>query len=95
VTINDPLASGLTVTVPRIIDWLTLGFGYHVEHHLFPAMSTRHAPAVRDLVQARWPERYQSMSLREALLRLHRSARVYKTATTLVDPRTGAEHATL
>ena len=95
VTINDPLASGLTVTVPRIIDWLTLGFGYHVEHHLFPAMSTRHAPAVRALVQAQWPERYQSMSLREALVRLHRSARVYKTATTLVDPRTGAEHATL
>jgi fatty acid desaturase len=95
VAINDPLASGLTVTTPRLVSWLTLGFGFHVEHHLFPAMSSRHAPAVRALIQARWPDRYRSMSLGEALGRLHRSARVYKTATTLCDPRTGAEHATL
>ena len=95
VAINDPLASGLSVSTPRIVEWLTLGFGFHVEHHLFPAMSTRHAPAVRTLVMARWPERYQAMSLWEALKRLHRSARVYKTPTTLCDPRTGSQHATL
>lgn len=95
VEINDPLASGLTVTTPRIIEWLTLGFGFHVEHHMFPAMSSRHAPTVRKLLQARWPERYRSMSLVEALRRLHRSARVYKTSTTLCDPRTGSEFATL
>jgi len=95
VEINDPLISGLTVTVPPLVDWLTLGFGYHVEHHLFPAMSTRHAPAVRALVLARWPERYQSMSLGAALLLLHRSARVYQTPTTLYDPRTGHVHETL
>jgi fatty acid desaturase len=95
VSVNDPLASGLTVTTPRLISWLTLGFGFHVEHHLYPAMSSRHAPAVRRLLQAHWPDRYRSMSLFEALRRLHRSARVYKDATTLVDPRTGAEHATL
>jgi fatty acid desaturase len=95
VTINDPLASGLTVTTSRLVEWLTLGFGYHVEHHLFPAMSTRHAPAVRALVQLRWPGRYHSMSLVDALRRLHRSARVYKSATELCDPRTGQEHATL
>jgi fatty acid desaturase len=95
VDIDDPLASGLTVTTPRIVEWLTLGFGFHVEHHLFPAMSTRHGPAVRALLQARWPDRYRSMPLREALVRLHRSARVYKDASTLFDPRTGHEHATL
>jgi fatty acid desaturase len=95
VAVNDPLASGLTVTVPRLVDWLTLGFGFHVEHHLFPAMSSRHAPAVRALVQSRWPDRYHSMSLADALGRLHRSARVYKSDTALYDPRTGEEHATL
>jgi fatty acid desaturase len=95
VAIDDPLASGLTVTTPRVIEWLTLGFGFHVEHHLFPAMSTRHARAVRSAVRTRWPERYRSMPLGAALHRLHRSARVDKTATTLCDPRTGAEHATL
>jgi len=95
VDVNDPLASGLTVTTPRIVEWLTLGFGFHVEHHLFPAMSTRHAPRIQAAVRARWPERYRSMSLAEALRRLYRGARVYKTATTLYDPRTGEEHATL
>lgn len=95
VAINDPLVSGLTVTTPRIIEWLTLGFGFHVEHHVLPAMSSRHAPAVRRLLMMRWPERYRSMSLFEALGRLHRSARVYKTETTLCDPRTGDEYATL
>jgi fatty acid desaturase len=91
VAINDPLVSGLSVTVPRWMEWITLRFGYHVEHHLFPAISSRHARQVRDLVRQRWPERYQSMSLRRALGELHRTARVYKDAITLVDPRSGAE----
>ena len=93
--INDPLMGGLSVTTPRVVEWLTLGFGYHVEHHLFPAMSTRHAPALRTLVQARWPERYQSMPLVTALGRLHNTARVYKDDTTLFDPLTGREYETL
>jgi len=95
VSINDPLVASLTVTTPRLVSWLTLGFGFHVEHHLFPAMSTRHAGIVRDHLKARWPERYRSMPLLSALGRLYHGARVYKTATLLCDPRTGAEHATL
>jgi fatty acid desaturase len=95
VEINDPLISGLSVTAPRWIEWITLQFGYHVEHHLFPAMSSRHARSVRALIRQRWPKRYQSMSLRSALAELHRTARVYKDAVTLVDPMTGREYATL
>jgi len=95
VPVNDPLVTGLSVTAPRWIEWITLRFGFHVEHHLFPAMSSRHAHAVRALLQARWPERYQSMSLRKALGELHRTARIYKDATTLIDPRTGREFPTL
>ena len=95
VDIDDPLVSSLSVTTPRVIDWLTLGFGYHVEHHLFPAMSTRHGAAVRAELIARWPERYQSMPLEQALARMHRTARVYKHDTTLFDPRTAREFPTL
>jgi fatty acid desaturase len=95
VEINDPLVSGLSVTAPRWIEWVTLQFGYHVEHHLFPAMSSRHARSVRGLLRERWPGRYQSMPLRAALRELHRTARVYKDAATLIDPRTGREFATL
>lgn len=95
VEIDDPLASGLTVTLSRPWEWLTLGFGFHVEHHLFPSMSPRHARAVREVLLARWPASYRSMPLREALRRLHGSARVYKNATTLIDPKTSREHPTL
>jgi len=91
IPINDPLISGLTVTSSRLVEWITLRFGYHVEHHLFPAMSSRHAPAVRTLLREHWPERYQSMKLTTALGELHRTARVYKDATTLIDPRSGRE----
>ena len=41
--VNDALANSLSVTTPRFVEWLTLGFGFHVEHHIFAAMSTRHA----------------------------------------------------
>jgi fatty acid desaturase len=94
-TVNDPLANSLTVSTPRWLTWLTLGFGFHVEHHLFPAMSARHAPELRTLLQALWPERYQSMSLVRATTELHRSPRIYKTEHTLIDPETGAEWPTL
>lgn len=87
--VNDPLVNSLTVTVPRWFGWLTLGFGFHVEHHLFPAMSMRHARSLRAELVQRWPDRYRSMPLGRALRALHRTARVYQDPTTLCDPRTG------
>jgi fatty acid desaturase len=89
--INDPLVNALTVTSPRFLDWLTLDFGFHVEHHLFPAMSGRHARSVREELIRSWPTRYQSMPLFRALRRLHETGRVYKDATTLCDPKSGGE----
>jgi fatty acid desaturase len=93
--VNDPLVNSLSITGPRWLEWLTLGFGYHVEHHLFPAMSARHGRELQKLLRQRWPERYQSLPYLEALLALHRSPRVYKDDTTLVDPSTGITTPTL
>lgn len=93
--VNDPLVNSLSVTAPRWVEWLTMGFGFHVEHHLFPWMSSRHGPLVRALLLARWPERYQSMPIGSALLALHRTGRVYKNATTLADMVGGKECMTL
>ena len=93
--INDPLINSLSVTLPRGLEWVTQDFGFHVEHHLFPAMSARHGRRVREVLRARYPERYQSETLPNALLALHRTARVYETSTTLVDPRTGHRSETL
>jgi fatty acid desaturase len=93
--VNDPLENSLSVTVPRWVDFLTLRFGFHVEHHLFPWMSSRHAVEVRRLVVARWPNRYQSMPLWRALWRVHQTPRVYRESTTLFDPCTGRSAPTL
>jgi fatty acid desaturase len=93
--INDPLLNSLSVTVPRVVDALHLNFGFHVEHHLFPAMSARHAPLVRDSLVRRWPERYQTMPLLRALRLLMITPRVYGSPTTLTDPYTGYSFPTL
>jgi fatty acid desaturase len=93
--VNDPLAHTLSVTVPRWYELVTLGFGFHVEHHMFPAMSTRNAPAVRDALRERYPTRYQSMPLVKAVVELHRTSRIYGDSTTLVDPTTEQRWPTL
>jgi fatty acid desaturase len=93
--VNDPLLNSLSVTGPRWFEWVTLGFGYHVEHHLFPAMSARHAPKLRTILRTRWPSSYQSLPILRALRALHRTGRVYETDTTLVDPKTGRRWQTL
>jgi len=92
---NDALANSLTVTTPRWFSFFTLGFGYHVEHHLFPAMSGRFAARVSEELARRYPESYQSMPLGRALGLLHRTARVYANSHELVDPKTGRTFATL
>jgi fatty acid desaturase len=93
--VNDPLLNSLSVTVPRWLDALHLQFGYHVEHHLFPSLSGAEAPALRRLLVERWPERYQSLPLLQALRALASTPRIHLDATTLVDPRTGAQFPTL
>ena len=93
--INDPLVNSLTVTAPRFIEKLHLNFGLHVEHHLFPSMSSHYAPLVRDELVRRWPERYQSLPLMRAMVMLARTPRVYRTDDRLHDPRTGVEASTL
>jgi fatty acid desaturase len=93
--VNDPLVNSLSVTGPRLLEWLTLGFGYHVEHHLFPAMSARHGRRLGALLRQRWPQRYQSLPYFTALHALHHSPRVYQDDTTLLNPQTGETLATL
>jgi len=93
--VNDPLVNSLSVTGPRFVEWLTLGFGFHVEHHLFPAMSGRHGRRVRAALRERYPDRYQSLPWARALRALYRSGRVYETPTTLFDPKTGQRWQTL
>ena len=94
-SINDPMVNSLTVRGPRWLEWLHLGFGYHVEHHLFPTVSARHAPLVRDAVRQLYGERYLSLPHLRALRLLYTRPKVHDTSDTLIDPRTNATFHTL
>jgi len=87
---NDPLANTLSVTGPRWLETLHLQFGYHVEHHMFPTLSGRHAPAVRDVLVRLYGERYLTMPHARALRLLYARPKLHAGPTTLVDPRTHA-----
>lgn len=87
---NDPLANTLSVTAPRWLEALHLHFGYHVEHHIFPTMSGRHAPAVRDVLVRLYGERYLTMPHARALRLLYARPKLHGDHDTLVDPRTRA-----
>jgi fatty acid desaturase len=87
--------NSLSVTVPRWFSVYTLQFGLHVEHHLFPSVSSRHAGRIGELLRQHWPDRYRSLPMGRALLRLFTTGRIYKNATTLFDPSTGRESPTL
>jgi len=93
--VNDPLLNSLSVEVPGIVHRLHLNFGLHVEHHLFPSMSSAYAPAVRDELKRLYPARYQSLPFLVAMRRLMETPRVYAAPTRLFDPRSGVEASTL
>jgi fatty acid desaturase len=90
--VNDPLTNTLSVTAPRWLEWLHLDFGYHVEHHLFPTMSGRHARTVRDVLVRLYGERYLTMPQGRALRLLYGRPKLHATHDTLVNPRTGATY---
>jgi fatty acid desaturase len=93
--VNDPLVNTLSVTSPSRLERLHLQFGYHVEHHLFPTMSGRHAPAVREVLVRLYGDRYLSMSHATALRLLYARPKLHDAYDTLVDPRTSATFQTL
>ncbi len=93
--INDPLVNALSVTNPRWLESLHLQFGYHVEHHVFPTVSGRYAPIVRDVLVRLYGERYLTMPHARALRLLYTRPKVHDTHDTLIDPRTMVTFSTL
>lgn len=85
---NDPLENTLTVTSHPLLEWFSLNVGYHVEHHLFPMVSPKHAKVIRRELEARYPNRYKSMPKWEAMRRLYKTSRIYKNSHQLVNPET-------
>ncbi len=90
----SPLASGsdilrttLSLRSLRVLDLIYLNFSHHVEHHLFPSMSSHYYPMVRKALRSEEPQRFQIMSHGKVLRILFRSPRLYADANTLRDTR--------
>lgn len=94
-SVNDPFANTLSVTNPRWLETLHLQFGYHVEHHIFPAMSAKHSRAVREVLVRSYGSRYLSMPHRTALRLVYTRPKLRCRADVLVNPRSGAMYRTL
>ncbi len=95
VPVNDPLANSLTVIVPKWVDVLHFNFSHHTEHHLFPAMSSKYYPLVKQYIKQLWPERYHEMPMTKALIALWKTPRLYYEQTELIEPREGYVYGTL
>lgn len=92
---NDPLANSLTVSTPRWVSWLHLNFGYHVEHHIFPYINSKHAPRIQAALKKRFGNRYHEMPLTQALRVLYETPPVHLSRSELVDLRDGTVYSTL
>jgi fatty acid desaturase len=67
---HDPLLDSTSVAVPPLVDRIHGYFSYHTEHHLFPAMPSRHYPAVSRLLAQNYPDIYERIGISEAWTRL-------------------------
>lgn len=93
--INDPLMNSLSVTNNPVMEFVTLNFGYHTEHHLFPSMPMSSAKKVSEKLKDMYPDRYKIMPKHKAMGLLYSTPRLYKNRDTLVNPKTNEEFRTL
>ena len=83
--IDDPLINSLSLKNSWIVDKMFLNFSHHVEHHLFPAMSSSHYPKIRKLLLELYPKRFQLIPMIDAVKLLCTTPRIYADNTHLVN----------
>jgi fatty acid desaturase len=69
----DVLGGSTSIAVPRLFDWLHCNFSHHVEHHLFPALSSDYYPLVGDLLRRHFGRDYHRVTAGDAWAALIRS----------------------
>lgn len=84
VTEDDPVRSTVSVIVPWWLDALHFGFSNHQEHHLFPRMSHRFGPVVREAADRLAPGTMTRLPWWRVLREVHASPKLYKDPSTLV-----------
>ena len=88
---NEPIENSMSVTSFKLFDWLFFNFSHHIEHHLFPRMSSAFLPLVRKWLIEHVPNRYLAPPHWRALFMIYKTPRVHGDNDTLVDPFTGRE----
>ena len=69
----DVLAGSTSIAVPWLFNWLHSNFSYHVEHHLFPGVSSDYYPLVGDLLRRHFGGEYHRITASDAWAALIRS----------------------
>ena len=80
----DPLINSLSIKNSKIVDKVFSNFSHHVEHHLFPSISSSHYPKIRKLLIKLYPGRFQLMSMLDAIKSLFNTPIIYVDNTRLV-----------
>jgi fatty acid desaturase len=83
---NNPFLNTTSVTVPAWVDALHVQFSYHQEHHIFPAMSLKHGPALRRALTELAPDAVCAWPLGAVLRQLYLTPSVYLDDHTLGEP---------
>lgn len=84
-SVNDPLINSVSLRVPKIFDTLHFNFSYHTEHHLFPGMNSDYYPAVQELIQTHYGDRFNLLDASEAWRLMLATPRHYKDENTFTD----------
>ena len=86
---DDQLAASMSVTTHPWLDLIHFNFSHHVEHHLFPAMSSKYFPLVRAKLRRHAGDRYLAPPYWRALRMVFRTPRFHDPHDVLVDPASG------
>jgi fatty acid desaturase len=84
------LETTMSVTTWRLVDRIFLNFSHHVEHHLFPGVSSRFYPAIRRSLQRHASDSYLAPPHLTALRAVFSTPRLYADRETLIDPSSRA-----
>lgn len=83
---SNTLSTTMSVRTAKFLDVIHFNFSHHVEHHLFPSMSSAHYPKVRQWLVDHMADIYLTPPHWKALLMVFRTPRVHLDQTTLTSP---------
>lgn len=86
-TLNS-LRTTMSVKTLKVFDFIHLNFSHHTEHHLFPKVSHRYYPTVRQILEREFTCEYQAPNHWRALLVVFRTPRAWN-GEEFFDPGTG------